>query len=357
MAFGLCADAFLSRYPLDYIPVMDIIIVRFTRQCNICAGEFYNYPSDIYNNIPRFTKEKGADTMQLTVREDHSEQFKYNTPGFPVYIGQGDIADFQGFSALAHWHDDLEFAVMLSGAMEYNVNGTILRVQEGEGIFINTRQVHFNFSREGRTGRYLCVLLHPTLLCSSPYVEDGFVAPVLADSMYPCQVFHRDVPWEGEVCALLRDIWERQEDPLLVQAAMFRVWSLIYHNAPISKERTAAKRRDLGTLQDMITYIQQNHREKLTLTDIARAGNVSRTTCHHIFKKYVDQSPNAYLNEYRLRRGMELLRSTDMTVAEICYETGFRGPSYFSESFRRVFGVSPMEFRKGGTKVLEPKGR
>lgn len=295
--------------------------------------------------------------MQISVRDDHSELFTYNTPGFPAYIGQGDVADFPGFSALAHWHDDLEFALMLSGGMEYSVNGRTLRVREGEGIFINTRQVHFNFSREGRSGRYLCALLHPMLLCSSPYVEESFVAPVLSDPEYPCHVFHPDTPWEGEVCGLLREIWEQREDPLLVQAAFLRIWSLIYRNAPVQKDRPAPRSRDLGTLQEMIAYIQRNHREKLTLMDIARAGNVSRTTCHHIFKKYVDQSPNAYLNEYRLRRGMELLRGTDMTVAEICYETGFRGASYFSESFRKVFGISPMEFRKGGAEIPHPKGR
>lgn len=82
------------------------------------------------------------------------------------------------------------------------------------------------------------------------------------------------------------------------------------------------------------------------MEDIAKAGNVSKTGCCGIFQKYVNQSPNAYLIEYRLRNGIELLRTTDMTVTEICYEVGFNGPSYFSESFRKAFGCSPLEYRK-----------
>ncbi|WP_322176028.1 helix-turn-helix transcriptional regulator [Acutalibacter caecimuris] len=50
--------------------------------------------------------------------------------------------------------------------------------------------------------------------------------------------------------------------------------------------------------------------------------------------------------EYRLRNGLVLLRDTDLTVTEICFEAGFSGPSYFSERFRKAFGCSPLEFRE-----------
>ena len=96
----------------------------------------------------------------------------------------------------------------------------------------------------------------------------------------------------------------------------------------------------------MITYIQSNYQNRISLEDIARVGNMSKTSCCGLFQKYVNQSPNAYLIEYRLRSGIELLRTTDMPVAEICFEVGFSGPSYFSESFRKAFGCSPMEYRR-----------
>ncbi len=84
----------------------------------------------------------------------------------------------------------------------------------------------------------------------------------------------------------------------------------------------------------------------MTLEGIARAGSVSKSTCCKVFHKYSSQSPLNYLIEFRLRKGMELLRSTDMTVTEICYDVGFSSPSYFSESFRRSFGCTPLGYRK-----------
>lgn len=50
--------------------------------------------------------------------------------------------------------------------------------------------------------------------------------------------------------------------------------------------------------------------------------------------------------EFRLRSGIELLNTTDMTVTEISFEVGFCGSSYFCESFKKVFGCSPLQFRK-----------
>ena len=53
-----------------------------------------------------------------------------------------------------------------------------------------------------------------------------------------------------------------------------------------------------------------------------------------------------YLNGYRLRKGVELLRDTEMNISEIAYSCGFSGASYFSELFRRDFGTTPTDYRE-----------
>ena len=285
--------------------------------------------------------------MQLTVKPDRSEQFAYNFADFPAYIGRGNIADFPNYTALGHWHDDLEFSVALEGSMDYNVNGETVRLEEGDGIFINTRQMHYNFSRERNGCEYICVLLHPMLLCASQYVEQNFVSLLLSASPY--QVFRGDSEPGRSVCKKLLEIYDSREDPispLLTQAAFFRIWAALCRNAPDLEKRPRPRSQKLGALKDMISCIQGRYQERLTLEDIARSGSVGKTSCCYIFRKYVNQSPNAYLTEYRLRKGMELLHDTDMTVTEVCYEVGLNGPSYFSESFRKAFGCSPGEYRR-----------
>lgn len=58
------------------------------------------------------------------------------------------------------------------------------------------------------------------------------------------------------------------------------------------------------------------------------------------------QTSVAYLIDYRLKTGMELLSSTELPITEICLETGFASPSYFTETFRSHFGCSPKEYRQ-----------
>lgn len=228
------------------------------------------------------------------------------------------------------------------------MNGDLVQLDKGDGIFINTRQMHHNFSTERQDSEYRCILLHPMLLCASQYVEDTFVRPVLENESFPYQVLHQNCEWARRVCNKLIEMYERHESPcsqLTIQAGFFQIWEELYLNAPVAQKAPKPRSQNLNALKNMIAYIQDNYQSKVTLENIAKAGNVSKTSCCNIFQKYVNQSPNAYLIEYRLRNGVELLSTTDMTITEICYEVGFSGPSYFSESFRKAFGCSPLEYR------------
>ena len=87
-------------------------------------------------------------------------------------------------------------------------------------------------------------------------------------------------------------------------------------------------------------------REKISLSDIANAGGTCKTSCCTIFKKFTNQTPNEYLTDYRLHKSIDLMQNTDMTLTEICYDVGFSGASYFSETFRKVYDMSPTEYKK-----------
>jgi signal transduction histidine kinase/DNA-binding response OmpR family regulator len=58
-------------------------------------------------------------------------------------------------------------------------------------------------------------------------------------------------------------------------------------------------------------------------------------------------SPALFIRSHRLQRALDLLKTTDLTVKEIAYRTGFSDPAYFSNCFQKEFGKSPSEYRKG----------
>lgn len=289
--------------------------------------------------------------MEIKRRKDLSELFFYNTAGFPMLIEDGRISEYPNYTALSHWHDDVELSLVLSGRMEYSVNGRAFLLGPGEGIFVNSRQMHGNRSPDRTECQYICLVAHPSLLCASGYVEQSYVLPLLEDPQIPYLLLAGNAPWEKRVCRLLQEIAlcrEHKAWALEAQALFLTIWQELFENAATIPERPRPRSPKLNALQDMMSYIHKHYKKKLTLEDIARAGSMSKSSCCGIFQKYLSQSPNAYLIEYRLRIGLELLRSTNLTVTEVCFETGFSGPSYFSESFRKAFGCSPGEFRKSG---------
>ncbi|MGN0464776.1 MAG: cupin domain-containing protein [Lachnospiraceae bacterium] len=84
--------------------------------------------------------------VELSNKNDLSERVYYNIPDFPVYIYRSLLSSYPNFSAISHWHDDIEFILVESGHMQYNINGKTVILREGEGIFVNTKQFHYEFS-------------------------------------------------------------------------------------------------------------------------------------------------------------------------------------------------------------------
>jgi AraC-like DNA-binding protein len=85
--------------------------------------------------------------------------------------------------------------------------------------------------------------------------------------------------------------------------------------------------------------------EPLDVDDLAGAAGLSRAHFSREFRRAFGESPHAYLLTRRLERAAALLRGTDRSVAEICFEVGLRSIGSFTTSFTRTFGSSPTAYR------------
>jgi AraC-like DNA-binding protein len=85
--------------------------------------------------------------------------------------------------------------------------------------------------------------------------------------------------------------------------------------------------------------------EPLGVDDMARAAGLSRAHFSREFRRTFGEPPHAYLLTRRLERAAALLRSTDQSVAEICFSVGLASVGSFTSSFSRTFGLSPTAYR------------
>jgi AraC-like DNA-binding protein len=83
-----------------------------------------------------------------------------------------------------------------------------------------------------------------------------------------------------------------------------------------------------------------------TVTNLARRVGLSRTRLAERFSHFVGESPMAYLAQWRLKRGADLLGSTRDNVAEIAEAVGYGSEAAFNRAFRRQFDCPPAQFRR-----------
>jgi len=85
--------------------------------------------------------------------------------------------------------------------------------------------------------------------------------------------------------------------------------------------------------------------EPLDVDDLAGAAGLSRAHFSRQFRRAFGESPHAYLLTRRLERAAALLRTTDRSVADICFSVGLQSVGSFTTSFTRTYGETPTAYR------------
>lgn len=84
----------------------------------------------------------------------------------------------------------------------------------------------------------------------------------------------------------------------------------------------------------------------LDVPTLARIALVSEAHFARTFRATFGETPHRYLQRRRVERAMFLLRDTDRSVTDICFQVGFGSPGTFSRTFRDIVGRSPRTYRK-----------
>jgi AraC-like DNA-binding protein len=94
------------------------------------------------------------------------------------------------------------------------------------------------------------------------------------------------------------------------------------------------------------------YHEQLDVPALARSAHLSPAHFSREFRRTFGESPHQYLLTRRLERAAALLRNTDRSVAEICFEVGLSSVGSFTTSFGRMFGLSPSAYRASHPSAL-----
>ena len=94
--------------------------------------------------------------------------------------------------------------------------------------------------------------------------------------------------------------------------------------------------------------------EPLDVRAVAAVAHISEAHFSRTFKSVFGETPHRYLQRRRVERAMFLLRETDRSVTDICFDVAFTSLGTFSRTFREIVGETPSGYRLGHGPIVAP---
>jgi len=287
------------------------------------------------------------------VREDGTEILHYDEPEFPLFCRHNYIP--AGFPLRKytpnHFHDEVEMIYIEKGLIHHTVNGEYLTLKEGEGLFINSNQFHELITDNKCDCTLYCLIFNPKILSNCAQM-DKIVNSISNNENLEYILLNAKTPWQKDVIDSLIKIVEFSSDEnqsVDICAAMgevFRLWGYLYENVDKEENSEAFVNTDLRLVKDMMLFIQSNYGSDISLEQICKEFSIGKTKCTALFNQYVSMAPIEYLRSFRIEKSIEFLKKTNMSMSEIAYEVGFSGASYYGEYFKKMIGITPLQYRK-----------
>lgn len=289
-----------------------------------------------------YTKISTDDTLRETISHGSEE--------YPFRFYQEDVWDFDFHCVDWHWHPEVEFVYVQTGTVVFLIGSRRYVLEAGTGIFINTGVIHRFES--GAPARIPNIVFHPSLLASEDsLIYQKYVRPILHSSL-ECQIFSPEIPWQKDALQILLSVIALQEsssgNELQTLQTLLNLWGLLCSHAPALPEPSGSRTslRSQAQLQILLQYIHRNYARRISLEELAGTVMLSQSSVMNLFQKYLRTSPIHYLADYRLKRAAKLLASTRGSVSQIAQECGFETSGYFCRRFKRLFGMTPGEYRR-----------
>lgn len=244
-----------------------------------------------------------------------------------------------------HWHEHIEMIYQLDGRMTATAQGEQYELKPGDMLIVNQNELHRTIS----------------LGADAPYVLIQISVQRLREMMPAFEIVHfknyisaEEISAFPEVIQAFRQMKQAylsQNDgyTLLFMANLYKVLYVLYRNFAyqMRPDSNEGNNRDLQRIADVMEWIQNNYRQKLTLREAAGLLGISKEHFCRIFRKYTGQTFLEYLNCYRTSRFWEDMQTSGKSFTELMEQNGILNYKVFIQTFRQMYGKTPRELRYG----------
>lgn len=239
-----------------------------------------------------------------------------------------------GTTYALHWHEYLEFEIIISGEARHIYNNHTYHLAPGDAFLMCYCDFH-------ELTALTDLRLYSVHFTSSILSSD--LAKLLDYNRFHCHLTTQETE---RVLQLIRtliqeDLERRSYYQLLLHQYVNEIVILMVRKSTVSTN-------DLAPLpiQKAVSYLNEHFTEKITLEKLAQELALSTNYLGQLFKQQLGCTFHEYLNRLRLKYACRLLRATDLSVKEIGFTAGYQSTEHFLYVFRSNLQLTPTQYRR-----------
>lgn len=232
-----------------------------------------------------------------------------------------------------HWHDYLEFEFIVSGQIKHIYNNKEYLLEPGSACLM----CYYDFHE-------LTTLTDVHMY--SIHFDKSLLVPELAQSLeynkFHCRFSETETALlEQKIKELLKESDEKLPFYTLnIKSKINEIVISMIRKATSNEVAIASL-----PIQQAVSYMNEHFVEQITLKGLAKQLSFSTNYLGMLFKKQMGCTFNEYLNTLRLKHACNLLSSSDISVKEISYASGYSSVEYFMYAFKKKMLMTPIEYR------------
>lgn len=244
---------------------------------------------------------------------------------------------------VCHDHDYFELFLVLSGRAVHLTNDTSSPLSRGDLVFMRHSDIHDYTDYDADFSFINLAFSADTLGALFTYLGEGFPSDTLLSAANPPSVRLTDAETQKLYYRLTSLAGMPDEAPCIrktrVRTLLAEVFPRYFAAIPVHDERIPFwLEHAYEAMKQPKNFVEGKER----LFTLAGKTREHTTRC---MKQYYGMTPSDYINDLRLTYAAGLLRSSNYSVTDICFECGFGNVSWFYTSFEKKFGVTPLAYK------------
>lgn len=255
---------------------------------------------------------------QIVLKSNLEETTQHGSEGFPAALYETVFRSKMLRYVPLHWHKELQLCLILTGRVRFSINQKEVEAGAGDVIFINSQVIHSatSISNDEEEASYCCINFAYEMVGGfhGSLMERNFVLPFLRNEQNDFLLISEKSE-EGlleEISSKMlhiRKLFKETEPERYfdIFAELVLIWKELVRWLHKTEDQPSTRRpEDYETSRKVISYIEKNLGEKLTLDLIAKEVCLSKWECSRRFKRIAGESVWSYLISARMAKAVEL---------------------------------------------------